>query len=249
MVGHMDDEVVGRLVFGIYAAVRRETEILVDILADLGAVGRETDRENLGRDLDRLLEKYSGLPLKHLNLATIFRELIDTMRRNDVTLPRDFVAMIKSLTTGWGVVLQLDPELNLLELIEPKLSKLLRERASGHRLLRIAGISAWHISNVLRDGPRLLRDLMRGLGRGHLQVNIRHENLDHLASELDRSSNRLAFSVLMASTIVGSSMLLSMKPDLTIFNMPVGYLGFAGYAVTFLMAVWLVVAIWRSGKM
>jgi ubiquinone biosynthesis protein len=249
MVGHMDDEVVGRLVFGIYAAVKRETEVLVDILADLGAIGRDTNREILSRDLDRLLEKYNGLPLKHLNLATIFKELIDTMRRNDVTLPRDFVAMIKSLTTGWGVVLQLDPDLNLVELVEPKLSKLLRERASGHRLLRMAGISAWHISNIVREGPRLIRDLMRGLGRGHFQIHVRHENLDYLANELDRSSNRLAFSVLMASTIVGSSMLLSTQSNMKLFGMPVGYLGYVGYAITFMMAVWLVVAIWRSGKM
>jgi ubiquinone biosynthesis protein len=249
MVGHMDDELVGRLVFGIFAAVKRETEVLVDILADLGAIGPNTNRENLTRDLDRLLEKYIGLPLKYLNLATIFRELIDTMRRNDVTLPRDFVAMIRSLTTGWGVVLQLDPNLNLAELIEPKLSKLLRERASGHRLLRIAGVSAWHFSNIVRDAPRLLRDLMRGLSRGRFQVSIRHEDLDYFASELDRSSNRLAFAMLMASAVVGSSMLLSMNSDAGLFGMPVRYLGLVGYAITFVMGFWLGIAIWRSGKM
>ncbi|HVP09816.1 MAG TPA: AarF/ABC1/UbiB kinase family protein [Phycisphaerae bacterium] len=249
MVGRMDDELVGRLVFGIYAAVRRETEILVDILADLGAIGRSTDREALGRDLDRLLEKYNGLPLKHLNLSTIFKELIDTMRRNDVTLPRDFVAMIRSLTTGWGVVLQLDPDLNLVELIEPKLAKLLRERASGHRLLRIAGISAWHLGNIMRDAPRLIRDVMRGIGRGQFQLHLRHEDLAHLAGEFDRSSNRLAFSVLMASTIIGSSMLLSMDSDAGLLGMPLRYLGFVGYALSFLMAMWLGIAIWRSGRM
>jgi len=249
MVGQIDDELMGRLVFGIFAAVKREVEVLVDILADLGALGRNTDRTILARDLGRLLDKYYGLPLRHIDLSTIFRELVETVRRNDVTLPRDFIALIKSLTTVWGVVLQLDPELNLLELLQPRLSKLLRSRFSPQRLLRLVGLSSWHIAGILRDAPRLIRDMMRGMATGQFQVNIRHENLDYLASELDRSSNRLAFSVLMASTIVGSSMLLSMQPEVSLFGMPLRYLGFVGYGLTLMMAIGLSVAIWRSGKM
>ncbi|MBN2559846.1 MAG: AarF/ABC1/UbiB kinase family protein [Phycisphaerae bacterium] len=249
MVGKIDDELIGQLVIGIVAAVRREVDILIDVLADVGALGRETDRQMLARDLRGLLDKYYGLPLRRMDLGTIFRELLETVRRNDVTLPRNFVAMFKSLATVSGVVLQLDPDLNLVSLLQPKLSGLLRDRLSPRRLLRFAGMSAWHVASILRDAPRFIRDLMRGIGRGQFQINIRHENLDYLASELDRSSNRIAFSVVAASTVVGSSMLLSMETDVTVLGMPIRYLGFAGYGLAFFMAAWLLVAILRSGKM
>ena len=251
MVGQISDDTKGHLVIGIVAAIKRETEVIVDILADLGALGQGTDRMALSRDLSKLLDKYYGLPLKRMDLGTIFAELLETVRRNDVILPRDFVTTFKALATVSGVVLQLDPEMNLVTLIQPKLSKLMREQISPRRLLRIAGMSTWHIASILRDAPRLIRDLMRGIGRGQFQINIKHENLDYLASELDRSSNRLAFSVLMASTIVGSSMLLSMstEAEVAMLGFPIRYLGFIGYALTGMMAVWLVIAIWRSGKL
>ncbi|MEE8385733.1 MAG: AarF/UbiB family protein, partial [Dehalococcoidia bacterium] len=249
MVGKIDDELAGRLVISIVAATKREVDVLVDVLADLGALNQETDRRLLARDLGELVDKYYGLPLKRIDLSTVFRELLETVRRNDVTLPRDFVRMFKSLATVSGVVLQLDPDLNLLGLIQPKLSELIRDRLSPRRMMRIAGISAWHVANILRDAPRLFRDLMRGLGRGQFQINIRHENLDYLASELDRSSNRIAFALLVASTIVGSSMLLSIAAEETIFGMPIRYLGFVGYALAFFMVAWLLIAILRSGKM
>jgi ubiquinone biosynthesis protein len=249
MVGKIDDELAGRLVISIVAATKREVDVLVDVLADLGALNKETDRHLLARDLGELVDKYYGLPLKRIDLTTVFRELLETVRRNDVTLPRDFVRMFKSLATVSGVVLQLDPDLNLLGLIQPKLSELIRDRLSPRRMMRIAGMSAWHIANILRDAPRLFRDLMRGLGRGQFQINIRHENLDYLASELDRSSNRIAFALLVASTIVGSSMLLSIAAEETIFGMPIRYLGFVGYALAFFMVAWLLIAILRSGKM
>ena len=135
-------------------------------------------------------------------------------------------------------------------LFRSRLSKLIREQFSSRRLLRTAGVSTWHIASILRDAPRLIRELMRGMGRGRFQVNIKHENLDYLAKELDRSSNRLASAVIMASTIICGTMLLSMEADVEIFGIvPIRYLGFVGYAIASFMAVWLVVAILRSGKL
>lgn len=249
MIGRIDDELVGRLVISIVAIVKKEIDVLIDVMADLGAIGRNTDRLALAGDLRQMLEKYYGLPLHRLDLVVIFRELIDTVRRNDVTLPRDFVALFKSLATVSGVVLQIDPDLNLLELLHPKLSKLMRERFSPNRILRLAGMSAWHVFSILRDAPRFIRDTMRGMGRGEFQINIKHENLDHLASELDRSSNRIAFAMLVASSIIGSTMLLSIATDFSVFGVPIRYLGFVGYAITFVMAAGLLIAILRSGKL
>lgn len=249
MVGQIDDMLSERLVIGLVAAVKKEVEVIVDILADLNALGPETDRRLLARDLRSFLDKYHGLPIRRLDMATIFRELIDTVRRNDVTLPRDFVAMLKSLAEVSGVVLQLDPEMNLVELLSPKLSKLIRDRFSSRRLARTASVSAWHIVSILRDAPRLMHEVMRGMGRGRFQVNIRHENIDHLVRELDRSSNRLAISVVMAATIIGSSVLLSLSPEFKIFGLAVRYLGFAGYGLSTFMAAGLLAAIFRSGKL
>lgn len=249
IVGQISEDSVERLVIGIVAAVKKEVEVLIDIFADLGAIGPDTDRLTLARDLRVLIDKYDGLPIRRLDMTTTFRELIETVRRNDVTLPRDFVAMFKSLGVVSGVILQLDPELNLAELLQPKLSTLIRERFSSRRLLRIAGVSTYHIASILRDAPRLVRELMRGMGRGRFQVNIKHENLDSLGRELDRSSNRLAFSIMMASTILASSMILTLGEDFRLFGLEIRYLGFAGFALAMFMAVLLIVAVLRSGKL
>jgi ubiquinone biosynthesis protein len=249
MVGQLDDEFVGRLVIGIVATIRREVDVIVEVLADMGAVGRTTDREMLAADLRHWLEKYYGLPLHRLELGTIFHELVETVRRNDVTLPRDFVALFKSLSTVSGVVLQIDPDLNLVELMQPKISSMLRDRLSTRRLFKMARMSAWHFYSIARDAPRLIRDVLRGMGRGQFQVNIKHENLDYLANEMDRSSNRIAFGLLAASTIIGSSMLLSMETDSAILGIPIRYFGFVGYALSFVMSAGLLIAILRSGKM
>ncbi|MBX3394770.1 MAG: AarF/ABC1/UbiB kinase family protein [Phycisphaerae bacterium] len=249
MVGQISEEMIDKLVIGLVSAVRKDVEILVDVFAEVDALGPQTDRLALARDLRMYLEKYYGLPIQRLDMSILFRELIDTVRRHDVSLPREFVTLFKSLAVVSGVILQLDPDFNLIELLRPKLSVMVRKRFSSRRIFRLTGLTAWHLGGILRDGPRLIRDMLRGIGRGRFQVNIRHENLDYLASELDRSSNRLALSIIMAATIMGGSMLLSMEAEVPIFGVPIRYLGFVAYALASFIAIWLVVAILRTGKL
>jgi len=229
---------------------KKEYEILVDVIADLDCFGPATDRTMLARDLRIFVNKYYGLPVRRMDLSVVFGELIEAVRKNDVTLPRDFVAAFKSLAIISGVVLQLDPDFNIVEILQPRLSRLLRDRFSARRLARTTGITAWHLGAVIREGPRLLRDIMRRSSRGRFQINIKHENLDYLARELDRSSNRLASAIIMASTIICGTMLLSMDAEVMLFGwFPLRYLGLVGYLIASGMAAWIVVAIMRSGKL
>lgn len=250
MVGQVDDELAGHLAIALYATVNKDIEVIVEVLSDVGAVSSATDESLLRRDLRELLDKYYGLPLRRLNLQTIFLEITDIMRERGLSLPRDFVLLGKSLVMVTGVALELDPELNLLDLLKPRMSRLLRRRFSPTRLLKAGGVSAWHLVNVLRQGPKQIRHLLRRMSRGEWQVNIRHQNLDHLANELDRSSNRVAFAMVIAATIVGSSMIVTSDPQQTsVLGVPLPVLGLAGYLFAGIMGVALVWAIWRSGKM
>jgi len=123
------------------------------------------------------------------------------------------------------------------------------DRLTPSRLLRGAGISAWHLFSVLRAAPRQIRMLLQRLGLGQWQLTIRHENLEHLANELDRSSNRLAFSIIIAAIIVGSSLVLSTSPEVTIFNIPLRAFGVVGYLFAGVMGAALLWAIFRSGRL
>jgi len=102
---------------------------------------------------------------------------------------------------------------------------------------------------MAEQGPRSLRQLMRKLMRGRFQILFRHENLDHLITELDRSSNRIAFALIVASIILGSAILLQAEigPDVPYTDVPM--LGLLGFLLAGLLGVWLVIAILRSGRL
>ncbi|MBN1342687.1 MAG: AarF/ABC1/UbiB kinase family protein [Phycisphaerae bacterium] len=252
LVGQVDDELAGHLAVALMAAVKREVDVVIDVMADVGAIGPETDRLQLRSGLRELLEKYYGLPLKRLDLQTIFIEITDLMRRHDVQLPRDFVLLGKSIVTAAGVSLQLDPDLNLLEIIRPKIFEMAKKRFGPDHIFRTLGMGMWHTLSILKNAPSQIRDMMRRLSRGQMEVHVRHENLDNLIRELDRSSNRLSFSIVLAGLILSSSMLITMESgaDQTLFGwFNLRFLGVIGYFVAFLMGMGLLWAIARSGRL
>lgn len=248
-VGTLSDELAGQLVIIIVAMIYREPQVVVDVLNDLGAVGHDTDARALARALRSLLDKYYGLPLKRLDLGVIFMEITEVIRSHGVTLPRELVTVLKTLVTISGVALKLDPQLNLVEVMGPHVRKLLADRFAPARLARTMTVSLWHTWNILKSAPGQLRSVLRQIGRGTWQVNIRHENLDRLTDELDRSSNRMAFSIVIAAVIVGSSVVISATEDAVLLGMPLRWIGVAGYLFAGVLGVGLLWAIFRSGRL
>jgi len=249
LTGRIDDEMLGHLVVALVAAFNREPEFVVEVLADMGALGDHTDRQRLRNDFLQLIEKYYGLPLYRFDMQTLFYEITNLIRRNDVTLPREFVMFGKALVAVGGVALQLDPDLDLLSLVKPKLQSMIARRFAPARVAKSMAVAGWHFANILKSAPGTLRDISRRLARGQWELHVRHQNLDDLAHEMDRSSNRLSFAIITAAIIVGSSMVLTSGDMGKVLNVPLQALGLIGYFIAGVMGIGLIIAILRSGKL
>ncbi len=247
--GTITEELMTELIVIVYAAVNNQIDVIIDALADLGALGPETDRRQLARALQTLLDKYYGLPIKRIDLGVIMNEFTDVVRQHDVITPRDLLMLFKTLALVSSVVAQLDPELNMLELLAVRLKKVTKERLSPARLAKESAVWSWHLFSIARQAPRQLREMMRGLSTGKWRLHVRHENIDKLINELDRSSNRLAFSIVIAAIIVGSSVVISAGTTLTVFDIKVQYFGIVGYLIAGVLGLGLSWAIYRSGRL
>jgi ubiquinone biosynthesis protein len=92
-----------------------------------------------------------------------------------------------------------------------------------------------------------MRRITRKLRKGELSIAFRHKGLERLITELEKASNRLAFALIIAALIIGSSLIMTRQFGLIIYGVPV--LGMAGYITAGFLGIWLVIAILRSGKL
>lgn len=248
-VGTITDELMTQLVVMVYASVNHEVDVVIETFADLGALGPDTNRGVLHRSLQALLDKYYGLPIKRIDLTTLTNEFAEVVRRHDVVIPRDLLMLSKALGTVASVTAQLDPDLDLLELLRPRIKAAMTEKLSPRRVARGTTVWGWHLFSLIRHAPAQLRDFLRSIRTGTWSLHVRHENIDRLIRELDRSSNRLAFSIVIAAIIVGSSVVIGTTPDLDVFGFKVQYFGIIGYLLAGVLGLALTWAIFRSGRL
>ena len=66
---------------------------------------------------------------------------------------------------------------------------------------------------------------------------------------IDRTGNRLAVSIVLAALVLGSSLMLNAKLEPLIPNTELSIMGLMGTFAAACLAIWLVIAILRSGRL
>jgi ubiquinone biosynthesis protein len=92
-----------------------------------------------------------------------------------------------------------------------------------------------------------VRQALRKLLHGKLRVEFSHVGLEHLSQEMDRSSNRISFSLIISAIIVGSSLIVNLGRGPLLYGFST--LGIIGFFIAGLLGLWLAVSILRSGRL
>ena len=247
MVGRLDSDLKNHLAATLVAVHSRDIDVIIEVYLELGVIPTDVAVEDLRYDLGTVIDKYYGVPLRLLDARKVLFEVMALARRYEIMIPREFVLLGKAFATIGGLAQTLDPDINLSAVIRPYARKIIAERFSPKQLAHSASKTLWHVKGLLRTGPANLRTLLRKAARGDLGLQLRHTGLDHLSHELDRMSNRLAFSVVTAAIIISSGVLLANQVGPTYRGLSI--LGVVGYVVAAVFGLYLLIAILRRGRL
>lgn len=254
-IGALDFGMVGRigrhakldLLDLMAAVVNRDAERAVDAFEALGVAGVEASRDALVRDVRHLLDRYVGRPLAALRMEEVTAEIFATARRHHLRMPAELVLLLKTLAMNEGVGRHLDPSFNASTVAAPFVRRVMRQRLRP---------SAWEpelrrgLADLARasiDVPGALRRLTRQIDRGEVTVAVRPQGLDDPLRRLEAMVNRLAMSVVVAAFVVGSAVLMTVyHPGAG--NTWLGWFFAVGLIVAAVLGLWLLLAIWRSGR-
>ncbi len=244
-VGRVDRVLREQLARLVEATVRQDAEGLADVVIDI-AQPHEVRRADLRADLTELLETYYVIALGDLAIGDLLRDVMTAMARHRLRMPADLMLLARALMTSEGVGRQLDPSFKMVETARPLVSRVLRQRISPSSLAERAGELAHDAAEVVQALPKSVLDIIEKVRGDRLQIQFVHRNLEHVLQELDRSSNRLSLSVLVAALIVGSSLIFRAGSGPAMFGYPA--LGLAGFIAAGFLGLWLVVLILRGGR-
>jgi ubiquinone biosynthesis protein len=250
MVGRLSPEKKHHLASLVIGLMRQDSEELAKAIFRMGIVPAEVNRTQLRDDIDRLREKYYGVPLSQISLGEAINQMFATAQKHKIKMPADLALVGKALLTMEGIVARLDPQLSILTVAEPFGKKLLRERLRPKNLAQELWRNLSAVSELFSQVPHYVQELGSIAGRGRLHLEVSVSEIDRILVKLDRISNRLSFSViLLAFSMIMASIIVSFNlagQSSRLWRIPVIEIGFA---IAMAMFIWLLYAIIRSGRL
>ncbi len=202
--------------------------------------------EVLEYEVGELLETYSFVTLKDFRIGEFLNRLIRLIIQHRLRMPPGFYLMLKAVITVDGVSRRLDPDFDVVESLRPFARRAMRERLRPDRLFREMYYGAMDLTPMIRELPAQARDILGLVKRGKLRIEFQHQGLEPMLRTHERMINRLVFAFVLASLIIGSSLVVLSGIPPKFYGIPL--LGVAGFSGAALVGLWLLVSILRMGK-
>jgi len=231
----------------IMGAVSRDEAKVMDALLRLTYWDQEPDRRALQRDVSEFLDLYLYRPLKEVELGPLLQELLDLVDKHRLRVPSDLFLMTKALSTVEGVGRTLDPDFDAMEQAAPFMRRIQLERLYPPRIAGEMFDSGMELFHLMKEFPGELREFLKQVRQGKMKVEFEHRGLEPMLHTHDRISNRLAFAIVLASLVIGSSLIVLSDIPPKWHDIPVICL--AGFVVSGAMGFWLLISIIRRGKL
>ena len=246
MVGRLRRDLREELLDLLLALIDRRSEDAVDAFLRIGRPPPNLDREELLRHAEDFIDRYHGVRLENLQLGEILMDFVRLIREHYIALPPDLALLAKALITVEGLGQVLDPEFDMVSEAEPYLRGILRARYRPDRLLQ-RGLGV--VSDGGAEVRAMYRDLRHALGRmgQGTPIELEFRNQERFERELDRASNRIAFALVVAALIIGSATLVQAEAGPVVYGLPL--FGLVGFGVAAFFGLWLIIAIFRSGRL
>ena len=106
--------------------------------------------------------------------------------------------------------------------------------------------------------PKFVHDILRQTAQGKQRWELWHGGLENLNSQFAKGVNRLTVGFIISASIIAAAMVLNsgqkvFEVTLNLFGLktiPITALfGLVGYIIATILGLWLIISIFRSGKL
>ena len=231
-------KLVGQAVTGV---ARGDINLCRDAVMGLGEFKGKADKRQLYRDIEDLLDKYGSADLGSMDLAKVFEDLTDVMKRNGIAMPGSLTMLARGLATIEGVVADLSPEINVMNVVTARLSDQLFKDVDWRSEILKDAQAVYASAHKSLEIPSLLADAMRTGLKGEANFGIEHHTTPDLNKLVEDMLLKLCAALVAAALFICGGLLCNVEPLVGTLS----YFSIACFALSVVLLGW---AFWWKDK-
>lgn len=244
IVGKLSDPVKKDLIKMMQAIVFEDIDQLMNLLLQMAITKEKINRFQFSEDLEDFYQSYVSKSFGQINLNAFFSEVLHVTRKYKMVMPNDFILLAKTLTILEGVVTDLHPDINIMEIASDYIKTSDDIKFFSAISSEKIKLDAYQLAKDSIKFPSALKRALDTINNGRLLVHLDLVHFDDKWREVNKMVNRLVFAVIIAALILASAFIFVMAEaaGVSIFAIII----FIGAGI---MGLWLLISIIKSGTL
>lgn len=241
IVGEFDADLKWHTLELYDAIIQDDPTAVIDALLDMSIVDTtRADMHDVQQTIHHALDELHRGSVEQIHISRLFSEVLRTTVRNHIKVPRPFVLFAKTIMTIEGVALAYDPKFDIIAESRAQVETLIKSYTVGALNMGRTARKVAATSQIMLDLPKQTSEVLKKLKQGSVSLQIQDTDIKHLAVEIDRSSNRIAYATIIAALLIAGALLMTVG---TFSISPIGVLALALFVIAGVLGSFLFVSI------
>jgi ubiquinone biosynthesis protein len=259
IMGYLDEETMHQVAYLFLGYAERDYDLIMEALLASGVLPAEgVDLAAFRRDLKDISEPFYGRSLQTISVRDVYEQVMQLVSKYRICLPRNLLLLLKTLIQTEALGKTLGSDASILTVMRPYARQLLQKGYESRKILRNMGQDLRNSAGYLKSAPKLIHDILKQTAMGKQAVELRHTGFDQLDQKFERGVNRLIIGLIISASTIAAALILNSTQTVVQFQVRLlGYqtlsltaiLGVAGYSIATVLGLWLIISIFRSGKL
>ena len=212
MMGRVSNKDIDNLQSMILSLVGGDADGLVNTLTSMGGMSSDTNREKLIQDAQVFMDRFSSAKsISDLDVSAMFNDIMDLASKHHVKLPGEYTMLARAVLAIEGVIEQLCPELNLMDILTDKLTERLKKNFDLKATLLDAGKGLLGVGKKAADIPGLIADTLAALAKGRIKVGIELTGIEEPLQKIGDFTLNVMLILIACVMFIGACILASVN--------------------------------------
>lgn len=210
MMGHLSENDIDMIQKMVLAALGSDTESLIDTIMIMGIPSEKTDRDKMTKDVEVFLMRFKGVTsVAEVNVSAVFTDIMDLASKHHIQMPGTFTMFARAIIAIEGVIEQLCPELNLIDLLSKKLAERVKKNFNLKKTLTDAGKSLINTTKKITELPGLAAEALTALAKGKMQMKMEITGIDEPLTRIGKFVKNIMLIIVACVLFIGGCILSS----------------------------------------
>ena len=182
------------------------------------------------------------MSLGSIDIVDFFMQVLEIMKENGLRLPHGMTMLGRGLNHMQGVLTEISPEINMMEIAAARIRENAFEKMDFGREIRKGGRKVYTAVNEAIDLPPLMKNALEEYLKGQARVKMELDATKEMALLLRKLVRNIVMGLWVMALLIGSSIICTTDMHPQFLGIPA--LGFIGFMLAFLICLYIFIRHW-----